>query len=282
MSGSATADPGQLDISGPSAFGDDRSRFWGLLWLLSKTDFRLRYHGSLLGYVWSLLHPLLLFGVIYVVFTQIIRFGGSIPHYGVMLLLNIMLFRFFSEATGSSVKSLVSGERMIRTTHFPRIVIPLSGVITSLLTLAVGLLVAFAFILVDGVNPMWTWLLMPVIVALLFAFTLGVALILSTLYVTIRDISLIWGVATRALFYGSAVMYPIDFVPEAWRWIMFANPLVPILTQARAWIIDPSAPSALEASGAFALGLSVAVFVAMVGLGGWLFVRRAPRIAELL
>jgi len=282
MSGPATADPGRFDISGPSALGDHRSRFWGLLWLLSKTDFRLRYHGSLLGYVWSLLHPLLLFGVIYVVFTQVIRFGGSIPHYGVMLLLNIMLFQFFSEATSSSVNSLVSGEKMIRTTHFPRIVIPLSGVITSLLTLAVGLLVAFAFILVDGVNPIWTWLLMPVIVVLLFTFTFGVALILSTLYVTIRDISLIWGVATRALFYGSAVMYTIEFVPESWRWIMFANPLVPILTQTRAWIIDPSAPSALEAGGAFALGLSVAVFVAIVGLGAWLFVRRAPRIAELL
>jgi ABC-type polysaccharide/polyol phosphate export permease len=151
-----------------------------------------------------------------------------------------------------------------------------------MLTLAAGLPVAFAFILFDGVSPIWTWLLTPVIVALLFTLTLGVALILSTLYVTIRDVSLIWNVAARALFYGSAVLYTIDFVPESWRWAMFANPIVAILTQARLWIIDPSAPSALEAGGALGLGLSVAVFVAILGLGAWLFVRRAPRTAELL
>ncbi|MGK2954749.1 MAG: ABC transporter permease [Solirubrobacterales bacterium] len=276
------ADPGRFYISGPSALGEDQSRFWSLLWLVSRIEFRLRYHGSLLGYAWSLLNPLLLFGVIYLFFSQVIKFGGNIEHYGVVLLLNIMLFGFFSEATNTSVQSLVSRERMLRTTHFPRIVIPLAGVITSMLTLVTGLPVAFAYILFDGVTPMWTWLLMPVIIALLFAVTMGVALILSTLYVTIRDVSLMWRVVSRALFYGSAVMYTVDFVPESWRWIMFANPIVPILTQARVWIIDPSAPSALAAGGALGLALSVGVFVATIGIGAWLFVRRAPRIAELL
>ena len=276
------ADAGPFYISGPSALGEDQSRFWSLLWLVSRIEFRLRYHGSLLGYAWSLLNPLLFFGVIYLFFTQVIEFGGDIQHFGVLLLLNIMLFSFFSEATTTSVQSLVSRERMLRTTHFPRIVIPLSGVITSMLTLVTGLPVAFAYILIDGVTPTWTWLLMPVIIALLFAVTVGVALILSTLYVTIRDVSLMWRVASRALFYGSAVMYTVEYVPESWRWIMFANPIVPILTQARVWIIDPSAPSALAAGGALGLGLSVGVFFALIGLGAWLFVRRAPRIAELL
>jgi ABC-2 type transport system permease protein len=245
-------------------------------------EFKLRYHGSLVGFGWTLLHPLLLFGVIYVFFSQVLRFGGKIDHYPSMLLVNIMLYTFFSQTTSMSVTSLVSRERMLRTTDFPRIVIPLSGVLTSTLGLLLGLPVIFFFLLVSGVNPTWTWLLTPVIVVLMVVLTLGVALILSTLYVTMRDVSQIWGVAARALFYASPVIYTVDRVPEAWRDLEYANPIAPILTQARAWLIDPNAPNALEAGGSLGMIPAVVVFAAILVVGAWLFLGRATRIAELL
>ncbi len=276
------AEAPRLVLPGPSAVGTDRHRFWTLLWLTSKVEFRLRYHGSILGYLWTLLHPLLFFGVIYLFFSRVIKFGGTIDHYAVMLLLNIMLFMFFSQSTSGSVTSLVSRERMLRTTEFPRLVIPLSRVTTGMFGLVVGLPVAYFFMLINGVEPMWTWLLMPITVALLCAVTLGVALILSTLYVTLRDVSQIWGVMARALFYATPVIYPIERVPDTLREIVYANPLAVILTQARVWFIDPSAPGALDAGGALGIWPAVAIMIGLLTIGFWLFIRRAPRVAELL
>lgn len=278
----ATTTTPHFEIPGPSAMGTDRRRFWSLLRLTSRMEFQLRYHGSILGYAWTLVHPLLLFVVLYVFFAHVIRFGQSIESYAVLLLFNIMMFTFFARAAGASVTSLVSRERMLRTTGFPRIIIPISVVVTAGLGLLLGMPVVFAFMLGSGVEPMLTWLFLPVILVLLLALTGGVALLLSTLYVTLRDISQIWEVASRALFYASPVVYPIERVPEAWREVAFANPMVPILTQARHWMIDPSAPSAVEAGGSLGMALSTTVFVLILGAGFWLFVRRANRIAELL
>jgi ABC-2 type transport system permease protein len=281
VSESAATAP-SFEIPGPAAVGSDRHRFWSLLWLTSKVEFRLRYHGSILGYVWTLLNPLLFFGVIYVFFTQVIDFGHDIEHYAALLLFNIMLFHFFTGATNGSVSSLVKRERMLRSTDFPRLVIPVSGVVTSLFVLLVGLPVAFFYLLGDGGEPTWTWLLLPVLVALLFAFTLGVSLLISTLYVTLRDVSQIWTVATRALFYATPVIYPIERVPVDWRDLAYLNPMAPILTQLRNWVVDPSAPNAIDAAGPLGLLPSVFTLVTVLGLGFWLFIRRAPRVAELL
>ena len=276
------AEAGQTDLQGPSAVGGDRIRFWQLLWITSRTEFRLRYHGSVLGWAWSLLHPLLLFGVIYLFFTQVLRFGGTVEFYNSLLLLNIMLFGFFSEATNQSVTALVSRERMLRTTEFPRIVIPVSGALTSMFALVFGLPVSFLFMLLNGVDPMWTWLLTPVIVGLLFAVTLAFSLVLSTLYVTVRDIAPIWAVTARALFYATPVVYVIDRVPESFRDFVYANPLAPILTQVRHWLIDPNAPSAWEAGGSLGFLPAIGVLMVLVALGTYLFTTRASRIAEML
>ena len=272
----------EVKVPGPSATGVDRARFWKLLWLTSKTEFRLRYHGSLLGYAWTLLQPLLLFGVIYVFFSQVIRFGATVENYASLLLFNIMLIMFFSQSTSASVTSLVSRERMLRTTDFPRMVIPMSVILTGAFGLLVGLPIAFLFFFVNGVEPLWTWIFLPVIVVLLFLLALGVALILSTLYVTLRDVSQIWTAVARALFYSSPVVYPIERVPEALLNLVYVNPLAPILTQARAWIVDPSAPNAVEAAGSFGIYPAIASMVLILALGFWLFIRRASRIAELL
>jgi ABC-2 type transport system permease protein len=270
-------------IRGPSAFGGSHHRFRELLWMMAVTDFRKSYFDTVLGYVWSLFKPVVFFGVLLLVFTQIIRFGGDVPNYPVLLLFNLVLFTFFQETTGRAVESVVSREAIVRKTQFPRLVIPLSVIVTGLLNLAPNLLVAFVFILAYGVEPTWTWLLLPVILALLLVFTASVSIALSALFVRFRDIGIIWGVVALALMYCTPIVYPIEFVPAGLKELFFLNPLVPIFEQARAWIIDPQAPGAVEAAGGvLELLPAAAIFVAIAVFGLWIFDREAPHIAEAL
>ncbi len=270
-------------VKGPSALGGGRKRFTELLYLVSVTQFKKTYFGTVLGYVWSLLRPLLLFGVLLFVFTKIVRVGSGVPHYPVLLLMNVVLFGFFSESTGASVLSVVSQEGVVRKTQFPRLVIPLAVVLTSVFNLAVNLVVVLVFILAFGVSPQWTWLLFPLIIAVLFVFATAVSLLLSSLYVRFRDTAIIWSVVASALFYATPVIYPIEIVPQTYRNLIFLNPLTPIFEQARKWIIDPGAPSAASAAGGWTHLLpSLAIFVGVCVLGVWYFNREAPRVAEEL
>lgn len=271
------------EVSGPSSLGGGWRRMLSLLWLMSVTEFKRTYFGTVLGYVWSLIRPLMLFGVLLFVFTQIFRVGSDVPNYPVLLLLGIVLFSFFSEATSNSVTSVVSQEGVVRKTQFPRLVIPLSVVVTAAFNLALNLLVVFGFILAWGVDPTWTWLLFPLALLALFVFATGISMMLSALYVRFRDVAIIWSVLAQVLFYGTPILYPIEIVPDEFQSIILLNPLAPIFEQVRVWVIDPSAPTAVEAAGSFAALLpAIAIFVAAVALGAWAFARQAPRIAEEL
>ena len=149
------------DVPGPSALGGGWRRALELLYLIAALDFKRHYFGTALGYVWSIARPLMLFGVLLAVFTQIFRLGSEVPHYPVLLLFNIVLFGFFQEATGIAVKSIVAQEGVVRKTQFPRLVIPLAVVLTTLFNLGLNLVVVLVFLLAFGVTPMWTWLLVP-------------------------------------------------------------------------------------------------------------------------
>ncbi len=270
-------------VHGPSALGGGWRRFGELLYLISVTEFKKTYFGTVLGYVWSLLRPLLLFGVLLFVFTKIIRIGSGVPHYPVLLLFNIVLFGFFSEATQAAVTSVVNQESIVRKTQFPRLVIPLSVVLTSLMNLAVNLIVVVIFLLAFGVTPEWTWLLFPLIVVALFIFVTALAVLLSSLYVRFRDTAIIWGVLATALFYATPVLYPIETVPSTYRNLIALNPLAPLFEQTRKWVIDSDAPGAVSAAGGWThLIPPAAIFVAVCALGAWYFNREAPRIAEQL
>lgn len=270
-------------IRGPSAFGGSLARFASLTWMVASTDFKLTYFGSALGYLWSLLRPLLLFGVYFVVFTQIAPVSNDIPHYGAMLLMNIMIFQFFAEATGASIMSVVNRESMVRKMQFPRLVVPLATVTTSLINLSVNMVAVLVLVTLQGVPITWNWLLLPIAIAPLICFTAGVACILSALYVRFRDIAPIWAVVSQALFYASPILYAIETPPADLRNVIELNPLTPIITQIRHWVIDPTAPTGWEAAGGtpkafFALGLLVLLPIFAV----WFFNREAPRIAERL
>jgi ABC-2 type transport system permease protein len=275
------AQPAVARYHGPSALGDDLRRFVNLTVMLAVTDFKLRFFGSVLGYVWTLMRPLLLFGVLYFVFTEVVRFGNNIPHYPVYLLTSIVMFSFFSETTGRGVKALVERENLLRKVRFPRLVIPLAVALHSLFNLGLNLIVVFVFIFASGIEPRVTWLELIPLVLLLVAFSTSITMLLSALYVRYRDMQPIWEVALQILFYASPVIYVLETMPDSIQKPAMANPLAAILTQMRYALIDPHAPSAAEEIGSLALLLiPLAVIVAACAIGWVVFTREAPRIAE--
>jgi len=283
--GSSAGAPGTapplVEVPGPSALGGGWRRFADLLWLVATTEFKRNYFGTVLGYMWSLIRPLLLFAVLLFVFTKVIRLGSGVPNYPVLLLLNIVLFTFFAEATQNAVTSVVNQESVVRKTQFPRLVIPLAIVLTTFFNLCINLLVVFAFLLAWGIDPAWTWLLFFPALALLVAFTVSVSMLLSVLYVRFRDVLMIWAVFSQVLFYGTPVIYPAEIIPAEYQRIMFANPIAPLFEQIRVWVIDPSAPSASDVvGGAAGLLPAAAIFIGVSVLAVWLFRREAPRVAE--
>jgi ABC-2 type transport system permease protein len=271
------------EVRGPSALGGGWRRAADLLYLIAVTEFRRSYLGTALGYVWSLARPLLLFGVLLLVFTKAFNLGERVNEYPVLLLFNIVLFGFFQEATVMAVGSIVAQEPVVRKTQFPRVVIPLAVVLTALFNLGTNLVVVFVFILAAGVDPTWTWLLFPVVAALLAVFTTAVAMAVAALNPRFRDTGIIWSVAVTALFYATPVLYPIELVGGTLGRLLAVNPLAPLFELARKWVIDPAAPGpAAAAGGAVWLLIPAALFVAVCAFGIWIFNREAPRIAEVL
>jgi ABC-2 type transport system permease protein len=278
--------PAMYEMKGPSALGNDWRRLVHLTRTLSLTDFRVRFYDSALGYLWTLMRPLLFFGVLYVVFSVIVDLGAGVQHYPAMLISGIVLFFFFGESTTRGVTSVVDNENLVRKIHFPRIVIPLSGVFTNLIFLLLNLVAVGVFFAIDGVEVRLSWLELPVLLALLFVSTVGVTMLLAVLYVPARDVQPIWEVASQALFYLTPVLYPISLVverSERLAELAMANPLAAIIQQFRHALVDPAQPSAAEAiGGAERLVIPLAIVFGTFAFGLWLFNRMAPRIAEEL
>lgn len=273
MNGAPTAGWG---VGGPR-------RFVELTMNMALQQFKLRYYGNVLGYLWTLLKPLLLFLVLYLAFTKVVRFGGEVQHYPVYLIAAIVIFSYFTEATTAGVTSLVEQESLIRKVPMPVTTIPLAVSINSAINLVLNMIAVLIFALVAGVDVTVRWLELPFLLVALFVFTTAVTGLLANLFVVFRDMKQIWEVGTQVLFWGTPVVYTIESVPESARQLMMMNPLAVIMTQMRHAFIDPSAPSAIEAIGGVEWLLVPAAIVAgvlllSIGLQG----RMAPRIAESL
>jgi ABC-2 type transport system permease protein len=277
------AAPELKEVYGPGALGGGSRRFFDLLWLTAVTEFKRVYFGTVLGYLWSLIRPLMLFGILLFVFTQVFRAGSeSVEHYAVLLLIGIVLYTFFQESTTNSVTSVVSQEGVVRKTQFPRLVIPLATVLTGLFNLGLNLVIVVVFLIAFGVDPTWTWLLFPIPILFLFCLTAAVSMGLSVLYVRFRDVAIIWVVVAQVLFYATPILYPVDFKGETFERLMMINPLAVLFEQMRVWILaEPGAPTAVQAANGW-LGLlpALAIFLAVCAFGTWIFSREAPRIAE--
>jgi ABC-2 type transport system permease protein len=271
-----------IRVTGPSALGGSPRRFLYLSVTLAVTEFKLRFFGSVLGYLWQLVRPLMLFGVLYFVFTEFVRIGEAVPHYPVLLLANIVLYTFFAEGTGA-VSSMVDHEGLVRKIQFPRMAVPVSVVLTAGFNLVLNTIVVLGFALASGVDPRWSWIQAPLLIGLLAIFAMGLAMLLSALYVRFRDVKPIWEVLLQLAFYATPIIYAIETigVSQRVRELIMLNPLAMIIQQFRYAVIDPSAPSAGEAAGGVAMLLiPIGLLFGLAALGYWYFNREAPRMAE--
>ncbi len=276
--------PDQVELAGPSALGNDARRFANLTWTLASTDFRLKFFGSALGYLWQLMRPLLLFGVIYLVFAEFVQLGDDVQFYPVVLLTGVILFTFYSEATGTAVTSVLDREGLLRKIRFPRLVIPTASVLTAIFNLGLNLVVVLIFMLASGVEPHASWIQAPLLIGALIVLAQGIAMLVSALYVRYRDIKPIWDVVLQVTFYATPLLYPIERVSnETAQKLIMLNPLAAIVQQVRRAVIDPTAPSTLDVMGSYALLLvPIGITVAVVVVGFLTFQRGAPTMAEQL
>lgn len=278
----------QMDrVPGPRALGGTSHRFFRLTWMLAYLDFKLKFFGSILGYAWQLFKPLMMFGVLYVVFTKVIPLGGGIPHYGVTLLSGIVLFGFFSESTVTAIGSVLGAEGLIRKISFPILAIPLASVTSIGLTLFLNYGVVLLFALANGVTPNPRWVEIIPLLALLYVVAASVAVTLSAWFVRFRDVQPIWEVIAQVLFYATPVIYPISRVTESGHAtlakVMMCNPVAAIIEQMRHAVIDPTAPSTVDVLGhTWMLVIPLGIVVALAVIGFVSISRMAPRVAEEL
>lgn len=255
-----------------------------LLKELVKTDFKLRYQGSVLGYLWAVLRPMLLFAILYVVFAKILKMGGDIPHYPVYLMAGTVLWSFFSECTNQGIQAIVARGDLLRKISFPKWIIVVSATITALINFLINLGVIIVFALVNGVAPRLTWLLVPFVVLELYLLSLGIAFFLGAINVKFRDISSIWEVFMQALFYAIPIIYPITMVaaasPSAAK-IFLLNPIAQVIQDVRFLLItDQTITTWNYLPERFLHFIPLITVLFILVLGGVYFRKRSKYFAE--
>lgn len=255
-----------------------------LLKQLVKTDFKIRYQGSVLGYIWTLLRPLALFLILYIVFVKFLSIGEQIPHFAVYLLLGIVFWNFFVEVTMGSVRAIVDKGDLMRKLSFPRYVIIVAGSFSALINLLLNMLVVLFFMYVNRVPFTINGLLIVFPLAELFVFSLAIALLLSALYVRFRDINYIWEVALQGGFYATPILYPITLVMAMSMTaakLLMLNPMAQIIQDARAFLVTPETQTITTIYGnqwVRLVPIAIVVFFAVVSV--LYFRKRAPYFAE--
>jgi len=257
-----------------------------LLRQLVITDFKLRYQGSFLGYLWALLRPLFLFVILYVFFVYILKIGQGIENWGVALLLGIVLWNFFQEVVNQGLKSVVSSGGIIRKINFPKYIIVMSTSLSAVINLIINLGVVLVFAIYSGVPLSWGILLLPLFILELYIFALGLAFILSAINVKYRDVGYIWEVISQALFYGSAIMFPINRVVDISydaALLLLISPLTQVIQDARYFAITTDVDTVHTlTSNAFIIGLPFVMAIMIFIIGAVFFRSRSKEFAEVV
>lgn len=248
------------------------------------TEFKLRYQGSVLGYLWSLLKPLFLFTILYFVFVYFLKVGSNVPNWPVAMLLGIVLWNFFGEIASNGLSSIVGRGDIIRKINFPKYVIVIASSISAFINLILNFTIIAVFMIVGGVELHISSLLVFWYIMQLFVFGIGIAFILATLYVKLRDMNYIWEIITQALFYGSAIIYPIAIIIEQHAMLgklIMLNPITEAIQGARHVLIDPANPtiSSLTGNGWYSL-IPVGIILVVFIFGALYFKRQSPYFAE--
>ena len=246
------------------------------------TDFKLRYQGSILGYAWSLLKPLMLFVILYIVFVFFLRIGDGVENFPVYLLLGIVLWNFFTEMTSQSLGSIVARGDLIRKIKIPRWIIVFSSSLSALINLALNLIIVAVFVLVSGINLGPQALLLPLSIVEIYIFALGVSLFLAAAYVRFRDITYIWEVVLQAGFYATPILYPLSLVTiDIVQKVLLMNPVAHAIQYARYNVVTPQSitPSTLFESFWFT-AIPVVISVVMLIFGLLYFRKHSKYFAE--
>ena len=254
-----------------------------LLKELTKTDFKLRYQGSLLGYLWALLRPLMMFAILYIVFSKLLRIGSDIPHYPVYLLCGTTLWSFFTECTSQGIQAIIVRGDLLRKINFPKYIVVVSSQLTALINLGINLIVIVIFALINGVMPTWSWLLIVFPILELYVLSLGIAFLLGSINVKYRDITSIWDVVVQALFYAVPIIYPIQMVAstsvKAAKLILL-NPIAQCIQDVRYNLITTEAVTTWNYVLNPTVIIPILIVIVILVLGALTFRRKSKFFAE--
>ena len=251
---------------------------------LSKTDFKLRYQGSILGYLWAIIRPFLMFGTMYLVFAKFLRFGDEIPHYPVYLLVGTVLWNFFIECTNQGIQSLLIRSDLMRKIAFPKWIIVLSATTTALINLGINFIVIILFSFFSGIAPNLGWLLVPFLILELYLLSLGLALLLGSVNIKYRDVQSIWEVLVQALFYAVPIIYPIQMVATYSNFtahLLMLNPIAQVIQDVRSLLVTDATLTSWEILPLFLLNFIPLLLVGLVFIAGmFVFKHKSKYFAE--
>lgn len=251
---------------------------------LSKTDFKLRYQGSILGYLWAIIRPFLMFGTMYLVFAKFLRFGDEIPHYPVYLLVGTVLWNFFIECTNQGIQSLLIRSDLMRKIAFPKWIIVLSATTTALINLGINFVVIILFSFFSGIAPNLGWLLVPFLILELYLLSLGLALLLGSVNIKYRDVQSIWEVLVQALFYAVPIIYPIQMVATYSNFtahLLMLNPIAQVIQDVRSLLVTDATLTSWEILPLFLLNFIPLLLVGLVFIASmFVFKHKSKYFAE--
>ena len=255
-----------------------------LLSELTKTDFKLRYQGSVLGYLWALLRPLLMFAILYIVFAKLLKLGGDIPHYPVYLLTGTVLWSFFTECTNQGIQAMVNRGELIRKISFPKYIVVVSATLTAVINLTINLGVVIIFALINGVEPSLSWLMVVPLALELYLFALGIAFLLGAINVKYRDITSIWDVLTQALFYAVPIIYPISMIAATSQTaakVLLLDPIAQVIQDIRYFLItDQTVTTWNFIENPWIKIIPLVIVLVVLAWGAWYFRKKSKRFAE--
>lgn len=246
-----------------------------LVWTLAKTDFKMRYHGSALGYVWAILKPLFIFLILNFVFSRMIGRGAAIPHYSLQLITGIILWNFFAEASMAGLISLLKKSSLITKIYFPRWIVVVASTLNSLFVFGMNLIILTVFFAYYQVTPGPAALLTAAAYVLgIYVLVVSFSLIAAPLYLKFRDLEQIWEVVLQVLFFAAPIVYPLSVIPEQYHKIMLLNPIGIIIHYAKIVLIEGRFPSVANHV------ILMAMLVALAGVSVIYFKRVHRKIAE--
>lgn len=245
------------------------------------TNFKVRYQGSILGYLWSLLKPLFMFAILYIVFTQVFKLGKDVEHYPIYLLLGIVLWNFFTEATVTGLSSIVDSGELIRKISIPRYLIVLASTASALINLTLSLVVVVVFALINHVPIQAGWLLLPILILELLILATGLAFLLSSIFVKFRDINYIWELVLQAGFYLTPIIYPLQLITNAqYQQLILLNPVAQIIQDARQLFVTGDAITIWEVGTGMTISIPIVIVLITAVFGALYFKKQSKSFAE--